>query len=466
MNLMLIVLLAALVVAAALTITHGARPAPKLPFGTSVPHASFRHPIRPVLPAALQAIIQDGMLEAAFENALQPRFLYPAAAMVDPVSIGIGQRVTKTRTGLLTPKTTAITGSDPSVSTIGMEQYSGVLDQYGDSINTNMLGSVTAQARLFVQNVQTLAVGAGQSLNQIARNRLYGVYAGGRTWCRTADGASNGQIDVQSVDGFEFVLVNGVPTAVSATNPLNVTINGVANTVTGVDRVNRRLTLGTNRVDVLGDPIVAANAPVTLRPNARNTAFNIIAGDVATMGIFHDAAARLRTMNVPEVPSTGTYHAHIDPTTNRQLLNDTEFRQMFQGLGEAAQQIRSGLLGTVGNITFFLNTEAPTVTGDGQALTVRRPIVFGDEPLVNMPLEGQGQLLDGTGVEAVPGISLAQAIPGVAGTEVALIVRPPQDALQQVVTASWAWTGDFCVPTDSTTGDSAIAKRAVVIEHA
>ncbi|CAB4136896.1 hypothetical protein UFOVP314_34 [uncultured Caudovirales phage] len=459
-----IVLLAiALAVVAALIPTRGSRRAPIAP-RTQVRPALLRHPIRPALPAAIQAIIQDGLLEAAFEQALVPQFLYPAAAEVAPVAGNVGQRVTRTRTGLLTPKTTAITGSDPTASTISVEQYSGVLDQYGDSIDTNMLGSATAQARLFTRNVQTLAIGAGQSLNRIARDRLYSVYAGGRTWVRTADGASNTTVDVQSVDGFETVIVNGVPTAVSGTNPLNITINGVANTVTGVDRANRRLTLGTATTDTAGHAVVAANAPVSIRPNARATARDITTGDVASLGLFHDAVARLRAMNVPTMPD-GTYHAHIDSVTNRQLLNDSEFRQMFQGLGESTSQIRQGLIGTVGNVTFYLNIEAPTVTGDGQTNIVRRPIVLGDEPLVNMPLENQGQLLDGTGVEDVPGISLAQAIPGVDGTEVVFIVRPPQDRLQQVVSASWAWTGDFCVPTDSTTGDAAIAKRAVVIEH-
>jgi hypothetical protein len=477
MKISILVLLAALVALAAPLITAAvksarhsiactiaglaAAPAPR----TVVRPVLFRHPIRPVLPTALQAIIQDGMLEAVFEDALRPAFLYPQAAMVDPVQGGVGQRVTKTRTGLLTPKTTAITGSDPAASTIAMEQYSGVLDQYGDSIDTNMLGSATAQARLFLRHVQTLATGAGQSLNQLARNRLYGVYSGGRTWCRTADGASNVTIDVQSVDGFETVLVNGVPTAVSATSPLSVTVNGVANTVVAVDRALRRLTLGTARVDVLGDPIIAANAPVTLRPNARNTAYNLISTDVATVGLFFDAVARLRAMNVPTL-ADGTYQAHVDATTMRQLLSDTEFRQAFQSQGDG-NTYTQGRLTIFGGITFVLNIEAPTVSGDSMTVSLaRRPIIFGDEPLVNMPLEGQGQLLDGTGVEDVPGISLVQAIPGTDGSEIAFIVRPPQDRLQQVVSASWAWTGDFAVPTDATTGDTAIAKRAVVIEHA
>jgi hypothetical protein len=50
--------------------------------------------------------------------------------------------------------------------------------------------------------------------------------------------------------------------------------------------------------------------------------------------------------------------------------------------------------------------------------------------------------------------------------DVARIVRPPQDRLQQNLSTSWSWVGDYGVPSDSTTGDAALYKRAVVLEHA
>lgn len=442
-------------------------------FAVIVPHLSLRdrsrirpvlhrHPVNALLPVGIRAIIQDGFLEAAFDNALRPDFMFPALADVESIPGQKGQRVTRTRSGLLTPQTTALTG-DPTADTYAIEQFSGVLDQYGNSMDTNMLGSGTAQASKFVQDIRTLGINAGQSLNRLARTRLYGAYAGGRSWCRTADGGSNTSIDVQSVDGFEFVLVNGVPTAVSASNPLSVTINGVANTVTGANRATRVLTLGTARVDVLGDPIIAANAPTTIRPNARASAFNLVGGDVATVGIFFDAVARLRTMSVPPLPS-GNYQAHVDASTMRALLSDTEFRQAFQSQGPA-DDYRAGRLTVFGGIEFVINIETPTVSGDGMTVTGRRPIVCGAGSLIAMPLENQGMLLDGTGVEDVPGISLIDA--DNSGIEVVLIVRPPQDRLQQVVSSSWSWTGDFTVPTDSTgMADAALVKRAVVIEHA
>ena len=54
------------------------------------------------------------------------------------------------------------------------------------------------------------------------------------------------------------------------------------------------------------------------------------------------------------------------------------------------------------------------------------------------------------------------------GVQVALIVRPPQDRLQQNISSAWSWVGDFGVPSDVTAagGDAARYKRAVMVEHA
>jgi hypothetical protein len=74
-----------------------------------------------------------------------------------------------------------------------------------------------------------------------------------------------------------------------------------------------------------------------------------------------------------------------------------------------------------------------------------------------------GTLLSGSGVEGVPDISMVNAAPGV---DVARIVRPPQDRLQQTLSTTWAWVGDYGVPSDLQTGDAALYKRGVIVEHA
>lgn len=419
-----------------------------------------RHDVRSTLPASIQAIMQNGILDRTFRDALVPQFLYPAIADSMPWQGSLGDTKTFTRKGLLTPTTTPLAGADISgASSYTFEQWSVTMDQYGLSVDTNMLQSAMTLASKFLADVQTLGINAGQSLNRIARNKLYAAYMGGRTWA-TASGTSDTTITVQEVAGFTKVLVNGVPTPVSGANPLTITVNGVANTVTGtsVQSGPGNLTLGTARVDAIGDYVVSSNAPVTIRATG-NTAYDLTTSNVATLANFRAAVVRLRKMNVPTVD--GYYTAHIPPDTEGELFADADFKQALQGrVDSPVWQDLS--IGRFSGIDWVRNNEVPTVTSNSGA-TVFRPIVVGAGALVAAPFEGIGSLLAGTGVEDVPSIRMVPAAPS---TEVALIVRPPQDRLQQVISTSWSYTGDFGVPSDSGTGDAALFKRAVVVEHA
>jgi N4-gp56 family major capsid protein len=213
-------------------------------------------------------------------------------------------------------------------------------------------------------------------------------------------------------------------------------------------------------VDVAGDAVVAANAPVSVRPTG-SSAYDLTTSNTATFAMFRSAVTRLRKMNVPTVG--GYYVAHIDPDTESQLFSDSDFKQALQGRVDSP--IYTDLsIGRFGGIDWVRNIESPTVLGGSAGnVTVHRPIVLGAGALVAAPFEGMGDLLRGSGVEDVPDISMVNAAPGV---DVARIVRPPQDRLQQNLSTSWSWVGDYGVPSDSTTGDAALYKRAVVLEHA
>lgn len=420
-----------------------------------------RHDVRSTLPAAVREIMQNGLLHRTFEEALLPEFLYPMIATPRPWSQNIGDTGTFTRTGLLTPTTTPLGGSDPSPQTYSIEQYSVTMDQYGITLDTNMLQSRMTLASKYLEDIQKLAISAGQSLNRIARDKLYNAYAGGRTWATAAAG-SDTSIIVQSVKGFETVLVNGKPTAVSASNPLPIKIEGVANTVTGVNAGTLTLTLGTARADVVGDAVVADNAPVSIRPTSSlDCAYDIGTSNVVTFKMFRAAVARLRKMNVPTFG--GYFTAHIDPDTETQLFDDADFKQALQGRVDSPIY-RDLSIGRFGGIDWVRDNETPTLLGGSSgAVTVHRPIVFGAEAFISAPFEGMGDLLREADVSDVPSI---QMIGAANGTQVALITRPPQDRLGQVLSSTWSWVGDFGVPSDATTGDSALFKRAVVLEHA
>lgn len=419
------------------------------------------HDIRSTLPAAIRPIVQDGLVDRTFQDALIPEFLFPGVAGLRPWQANMGDTSHFTRTGLLTPQTTPLDGSDPDTDSYGIERYSMTMDQYGNALDTNMLQSAVALASKFLEDIQKLGINAGQSVNRIARNKLYAAYAGGRTWCTDA-GSDDTSIIVDSVDGFTHVLVDGVPTPVSASNPLDVTIDGTANTVEGVDTGTNTLTLGTTRVDTEGDSVIADNAPTSFRPNARDTAFDLVAADVATFSLFRSAVARLRKQSVPTLG--GAYVAHIDPDTEAQLFDDSEFRELSAN-GIASPVWGNLSLGRFGGIDWVRNNEART--RNNGTIDYHEPIVLGADSFLAGPMEGMGALLSEAESDGVPS-AIEMVSVGLEGSplQVARIIRPPQDRLQQVVGSAWSFVGDFAVPSDSVTGDDATFKRGVIVQHA
>lgn len=418
-----------------------------------------RHDVRSSLPAAIQAVMQNGLLTRAFEDALTPQFLFPAIATRRPWAGNLGDTSIFTRAGLLAPVTTPlVVGNDPTAATYTIEQYSATMDQYGNTMDTNLLQSAMTLASKFLEDNQILAINAGQSLNRIARKALYDAYTGGLTWA-TAASTTSTALSVNSIAGFTQVMVNGVLTAVSASNPLNVTVNGVANTVTAASGTT--LTLGSAVSASVGWTVVASNAPVSYRPGTGATRYGLASTDVATAAVFRSAVARLRTMNVPTI--NGHYVAHVDPTTEAELFADADFKQAYQGRGDSLV-FGDMSIGTFLGIDWVRNTEAPTASDGGSAgtLTVHQPIVMGADALLSCPFSEMGSLLANVGTNA----GSIELIGPAQGVQVAHIIRPPLDRLQQVVSSSWSFVGDFAVPSDVGTGDAALYKRAVIIEHA
>lgn len=418
------------------------------------------HDVRSTLPEPIRGLMQDGLLDRTFQDALLPEFLFPGLADVRPWSGGLGDTQHFTRTGLLEPQTDPITGNDANVGTYGKEQWSATMDQYGHAVETNLLQSSMTLASLYLRDVQTLGVNAGQSVNRIARNKLYAAYSGGRTWA-TAGGSGATTVPVNDVTGFTHTLVNGIPTPVSGSNPLPITIGGEAAEVVGVDEGESELTLASGATWSGDDPVVSDFAPVSFRPGGKDTAVDLTSSDVATFALFRNVVARLRTMNVPTIG--GAYTAHIDPTTEAQLFSDDEFRQL------SANGIESPVwgnlaIGRFGGIDWVRNNEA-RVRNNGD-IDYHEPIVVGGGAFVAAPFDETGRLLADVPDEPTGDVAMVSVGLEDSPLQVARIVRPPQDRLQQVVSTAWSFVGDFAVPSDSVTGDDSRFKRAVVVQHA
>lgn len=419
--------------------------------------------------------MQNGLLTGVFEDALTPLFLYDAVAELHPWGGAMGSQAILTRAGLMPVSTADVTGLDAPLSNYGFEQFSIFMRQFGNSIDTNMAVSAMTFASKFVEDNKTLGINAAQTLNQLARDTLYAAYGTGDTWVTTSSSASTSLV-VNDASGFVNVAVlqanatgnteglnvgqSAVLVPVSPSNPLAITVNGVANTVTGVNTGTNTLTLGTAISAAVNQTVLSNQGSVIYRPNSRATNQALVSGDIATLALFQNAVTRLRAQNVPTIG--GAYTAHIAPETVPELFADPAFQSAYRGLAESPVY-RDLALGRFGGIDWVINEQTPTLTVGSN--TVLRDIVCGDGCLIKGPFEEMGSLISRINAGATVHI---EEINGVVR-----ILRAPLDRFGQVLSSTWSWIGGYSVGTDflmdrgvpQTSGNSAVYKRAVVLEH-
>jgi len=432
-------------------------------------------------PTVLQPILQQGFLEREFQQALHSRLGYRACADREEFSVGIGETLTKTRAGLKPAVTTPVpaaanTNLDNGLTPTGwgVEQYTLTLNHYAATTDLNMVTSRVGIVGQFLQNAAINGEQAARSLDELARNALFGPYFGGNTRVRAALGSAGPTVAVDDLRGFTSTLVNGVQSLVGGATSLTVTVGAgvytligttadASNVSTAPSGISGTLTFSSN-VSVsdgaLGSAVQAANASVVVRPNGRATTAGLLAADTLTMGCLLDAVAKLRLNAVPEID--GAYNCYLDPVSSRQLFADSDFRQLFQGATSASQVFRSGMVNDFLGLRFVPTTEAyvqghPSLAG----AVVRRPIVVGQGALI------EGDFAGMAANDIAPADSIVSVVDGIA-----MVTREPIDRLQQIIAQSWYWIGGFCAPSDSMTNPSVVPtatnaafKRAVLIEH-
>ena len=432
-------------------------------------------------PAALQPIIQQGYLEREFESALHSRLGYRHIADREIFAVGIGETLTKTRAGLkpsvttpLAPSTNTNLDNGLSPQYFNIEQYTLSINLYGATTDLNMVTSRVGIASQFMLNASINGEQARRSLDELARNQLFSAYFGGNTRVTAALGAPAATISVDDVRGFQYVWVNGVPTAVSSSNTLTVTVGSDVYSLVGVTvdatnvsttpgGISGELTFSTSVTigdGAVGNTVQAANASVILRPGGATNTSQLQTTNTLTMANLLDAVAKLRLNNVPDLG--GVYHCYLDPISARQLFADPDFKQLFT-MGYDTETFRRGeLVSPFLALRFVPTTEAYVQPMPGlPGLYVRRPIVCGQGALIEGDYAGMAE------EDVAPRDAVISVIDGVA-----MVTREPIDRLQQIIAQSWYWIGGFTAPTDVTTNPTTIPtatnaayKRAVMIEH-
>ena len=399
------------------------------------------------LPAALQPIVQTGMLEREFEEGLDSVLAYRRLSLDETVPNRSGETLTRTRTGRKNPVTTPFnpannTGLDngmtPSDATI--EQYTFSMNQYGDTADVDLVGDLVSISDNLIRVARNNGVQAAQSMERIARKKLFAAYMGGNSYVRTDLGAgSTTTCYVDDITGFSTVLVNGVPTAVSGANTLTVVEKSVSSGVPQTlhvtaataevtnhsqrpDGVSGILTFTTATLPVNGDQLVAVNAPQIIRPSGHLTTAQMTGSDTLTLGYLLDAQTILKNNGVPTMPD-GTYHVILDNQSERQLWADQDFKIFFAGRKDS-QEYRSGQIYSLLGLTMIPTTEsyvpdyslmqagalvASTATGVALVSTnIRRVLVAGAETMIQGNFEGLEGWLARQAVNAIGDVPIGE----------------------------------------------------------
>ena len=452
----------------------------------------------------IRALVQDGILERAFHDSLFPRLLFRGEATPVLWPANIGDRQIFTGTGLLQKQQRALVpGTDPTPQSFSAEQWEAVAQQYAGTVDTNMPTSMMAIANLFYRNAQQLGLQAGQSLNGLVRNRLYNAALSGQTVADGAQGPTN-TIRVKRLNGFTRARRPDLTTGsavqylpVSSSNPLPIKLfagSEVSRNVIGFSADAAGDEVGPGTITLDGAAVTVADRDYVLstartflvRVGGGNKVDDVGSSDLFTLASIRAAVARMRSMNVPE-HQDGYFHCHMDPTSESQIFADQEFQRLLTSMPDYYMYKQFGigvLLGTI----FIRNTECPvpeTVVG-GLTATFSQDDNFAGELYNNGTTTGvrihrplfsaQGQIMeyhsDLSNLITEAGITGKVAEPRITNNgidvfteRIQLIIRAPLNRLQDQVSTSWKFIGDWPVRTDGATGDAAYFKRSVAVEH-
>lgn len=456
---------------------------------------------------AVRALVQDNLLERAFKDALFPRLLYRGEATPVPWAANVGDTQYFTATGLMPVSCAPLApGQDPIPQTYPVEQWQAQLLQYAGTIDTHMPTSMVAIANLFLRNAHTLGLQAAMTINRIVRNRMYNAALSGWT---VADGAQAAvtTLRVKRLNGLTRArrpdLAAGSPVRyelVSSTNPLGVTIYdntgpaAVTRTITGFTPDTAGDETGPGTITLTGGAVTVSDRAYVytddrtyiVRSGGGNKVDDIGASDVPTLADIRDVVSHFQEQTVPEHPDD-RFHCHLSPVSVSKLFNDTEFQRLLTALPEDFRY-KQFALGELLGVVFFRNSESPipTTVGGGTTATFSQNDPFAGELYntgVSSGLKIQRMLFTAQGgvFEYYADLSNLLTEAGIIGKvgepqvtnngidvmtdRIQLMLRAPLNRLQDKVSASWKFIGDWPVRTDGCVGDASRYKRFACIEH-
>lgn len=455
------------------------------------------------VPPAIANLVQTGLIERAFHDALYPALIFRNDALAEEWEGQTGVEVFESRAGLLAPATTPLTpGVDPTPKALTWEQWVTRIEPYGDSIDTHMPTARTAAADLFMQHIQKLGLQAGETLNRLPRDAMSKAYLGGQTTLVAATATGDTTIRVSAMNGFTDVVNPSTtvrPVPVSTSTPLQITITDGSSTVTknvigasaddptdmnGPGTLTLSATVGV--VFAARSSVLSAAAPTIIRSGGGTSVDAIGSADTLTLQDCIAGANVLRAFKV-QPHSDGYFHVHLTPAGNTQIFADPVFQRLNQSLPEHVIY-KEGFVGCISGMLFYMNTENPGPLNSGtrtatsasafyshdigaettnhSGINLTRTLITGRGVLKEKWLD-ESKFITEAGVTGKIGeFSITNNSVQVMTDRIRLIIRSPLDRLQNMVASTWSYSGGFPVPSDITSTGPQRFKRAMFIESA
>lgn len=361
------------------------------------------------LEQVLLTLAQEGFLEREYHDALVPNDLFRQSAKPEKFMAQIGTEMIMTKSGRIEPDPTPLGyNQDAPTVSASYEHYMVSIDPYAKSVDIPL-----DQARQTIGNTRGLVLEktkqlgqlAGAELNLASRNAAFLAYLSGHTVARTA-GVASVSVPVAALNGFRRFFVGKVLTAVSVSNPLSITIDGVARVVTGVTPFDANFPDGPGTLTIsvahtwnAGAAVIASNAPTIVRPQNYATIDLLTAVDQTRMQHVRRLKAELEQNFVPKMPD-GTYHFHAPPTMIQHIFDGNELQRLYQSNPDADIS-RTGVLGVIHGIKFFSNAQCPL----NYATNIGTPFTVPDRS-TPMAKKIAAEMANATGVPILRGIML------------------------------------------------------------
>jgi len=434
-------------------------------------------------------IVQNGVLEQKFHEALVPALLYREDAEgAEEMPGQIGVILNFTRSGILTPNPKPAVGTgDATPQTVPYEQWSVTMQRYKNGIKVRMPTSRAAQSSTLLKDIATLAIQAGMSINRAVRDRIFTAALAGNTVITTGQSGTSTTVPVQSLAGLANVLnSDGQLVPASVANPISAQIyHGgawVAFSITGATPTDPTFPFGPGNLTTAASVTFSSRDPVQSKANSfiqqvggGNSIDAIVAADTLTLHDMNKATAQMRTNSVPTFPD-GTYHAHVDPNMESELFDDPAFQRVTTALVEGSRH-QDLAIGKLGGVTYFRNAESPNQvntagslfpgeTLNASGVPIFSTVVLGADSIREFYIPFEDYETDAGITGKIGNFKVTTNGLEVRTDRIKLVMRAPLNDTQDEITCTYVFDGDWSLPSDFLTGSAAQYKRAIAIRSA